>query len=384
MTNTLSDELRGDADAVVRDGERAIRRPRSPLPGSQSIDDPRRVAVAMELDRVADQVLPQHGQQVGSPSTVGSGSVGAARSRRRTPRSAMDEVVECRRPAPRRGRPRSARRCSRPTRENVSRSLISTCMRLAPSTANADVLDAALVELVAVPLLQQLAERGDLAQRLLQIVRGDVGELLEFGVGPPQIRRSARPVAVLADPGWPRVRRRSAAACSRRRRRSTGCPWGPCGTIRSPKLPSVMRRHAAASVVQRTGDRAAHHDRQRDAEADERDHHGDEQPRRASAGSGRDARFRRSARPRRCFVLARRKALGGCRIRPCRGQSRLRSIAPRRHLGRRSAMRGSAIRRPPRRRALLDRVEVGEQFGMSRRPARGRSAAASFSASCPA
>ncbi len=51
----------------------------------------------------------------------------------------------------------------------------------------ADVFGAAFVELVAVSLLQQLAERGDLAQRLLQIVGGDVGELLEFGVGPPQL-----------------------------------------------------------------------------------------------------------------------------------------------------------------------------------------------------
>ena len=64
---------------------------------------------------------------------------------------------------------------------------MSTCMRLAPSTANADVFDAALVELVAVALLEQLAERGHLAQRLLQVVRGDVGELLEFGVGAPQL-----------------------------------------------------------------------------------------------------------------------------------------------------------------------------------------------------
>ena len=76
---------------------------------------------------------------------------------------------------------------ARPTRENVSRSLISTCMPLGPVDREVDVLPAALVELVAVPLLQQLAERGHLAQRLLQVVRGHVGELLELGVGPAQL-----------------------------------------------------------------------------------------------------------------------------------------------------------------------------------------------------
>ena len=51
----------------------------------------------------------------------------------------------------------------------------------------ADVFRAAVVEFVAVPLLQQLAERGHLAQRLLQIVGRDVGELFEFGVGAAQL-----------------------------------------------------------------------------------------------------------------------------------------------------------------------------------------------------
>ena len=51
----------------------------------------------------------------------------------------------------------------------------------------ADVLGAALIEFVAVALLEQLTERGDLAQRFLQIVGCDIGELLELGVGPPQL-----------------------------------------------------------------------------------------------------------------------------------------------------------------------------------------------------
>ena len=52
-----------------------------------------------------------------------------------------------------------------------------------------DVLVGALVELAAVAALQCLAEACDLAQRLLQVVRGDIGELLELGVGALQVER---------------------------------------------------------------------------------------------------------------------------------------------------------------------------------------------------
>ena len=45
-----------------------------------------------------------------------------------------------------------------------------------------DVLLAALVELSRVAALEHLAEARDLAQRLLEVVGGDVGELLELGV----------------------------------------------------------------------------------------------------------------------------------------------------------------------------------------------------------
>ena len=54
-----------------------------------------------------------------------------------------------------------------------------------------DVLVGALVELAAVARLQRLAEARDLAQRLLQVVGGDVGELLELGVGARQLERLA-------------------------------------------------------------------------------------------------------------------------------------------------------------------------------------------------
>ena len=55
-------------------------------------------------------------------------------------------------------------------------------MRLAPSTAKSMYWSRALVELALVAALEHLAEARDLAQRLLQVVRGDVGELLELGL----------------------------------------------------------------------------------------------------------------------------------------------------------------------------------------------------------
>jgi hypothetical protein len=61
----------------------------------------------------------------------------------------------------------------RPPRENDHREL--------------DVLVGPLVELPAVAALQQLAEAGDLAQRLLQVVAGHVGELLQVAVGPLEV-----------------------------------------------------------------------------------------------------------------------------------------------------------------------------------------------------
>lgn len=52
-----------------------------------------------------------------------------------------------------------------------------------------DVLVGALVQLLAVAPLEELGEAGDLAQGLLEVVRGDVGELFELGVGAPQVGR---------------------------------------------------------------------------------------------------------------------------------------------------------------------------------------------------
>ena len=159
---------------------------------------------------------------VGSPSTWGSGRAGRTIS-------APDSSIEVARllSAVSSAASRSTSVCvalSRPTREKVSRSLISTCIRLAPSTAKPMYSVPRSSSLSPYRFSSSWQNDGDLAQRLLQVVRRDVGELLEFGVGPPQlvglfVERLAWPTATR------RVRRRSAAACSRRRPRWPGCPW---------------------------------------------------------------------------------------------------------------------------------------------------------------
>ena len=76
----------------------------------------------------------------------------------------------------------------------------------------ADVLPRLVVELRSVLALEQLAEVGDLAQRFGQVVRGDVGELLEVGVRAGQLgarrldlaqgvgRRPAHPLDIAPHP----------------------------------------------------------------------------------------------------------------------------------------------------------------------------------------
>ncbi len=52
-----------------------------------------------------------------------------------------------------------------------------------------DVLIGPGVQLATVAALEELGEAGDLPQRLLQIVGGDVRELLQLGVGALQVGR---------------------------------------------------------------------------------------------------------------------------------------------------------------------------------------------------
>ena len=69
---------------------------------------------------------------------------------------------------------------------------MSSCMRRAPSTAKPMNSSASCVELAPVAPRQELRVAGHHAQRLLQVVRGHVGELLQLAVGARQLgRRSA-------------------------------------------------------------------------------------------------------------------------------------------------------------------------------------------------
>ena len=79
-----------------------------------------------------------------------------------------------------------------------------------------DVLVGALVELPAVARLERLAEARDLPQRLLEIVRGHIGELLEVGVRAGQLERLALDAA--------RARRRPRPARARSARASPRSP----------------------------------------------------------------------------------------------------------------------------------------------------------------
>ena len=143
----------------------------------------------------------------------------AVRRPRRPRRRARRRAV---RAPPRRARPRSIRSCARvirPTRENVEQVVDERLHPLRAVDGELDVLVRALVELAAVAALEHLGEARDLAQRLLQVVRGDVGELLELLVGALELLRPAR-----SAPAPPRAarrpRRRSARASPRRRCRA--------------------------------------------------------------------------------------------------------------------------------------------------------------------
>ena len=92
--------------------------------------------VAAELDRVADQVL-EHERRAASRSPQTTGRRPSTSTV--APVSSMAErerLAALRRRARRRRRARAGA-STRPTREKASRSLISSCMRLAPSTAKA-------------------------------------------------------------------------------------------------------------------------------------------------------------------------------------------------------------------------------------------------------
>ncbi len=145
-------------------------------------------------------------------------------------------------------------------------------------------LVAPIVELVAVALLQQLAERRDLAQRFLQVVRGDVGELLKLGVGAAQLGGLRVQVGGLAGrDGLRGAGVVSSASTSslriprRRRRRRAGPPGrrARCGG-RSHRPPPGRRPPAAGAAAGRRP--AAQHDRQRRRREQEDDQDGHVDP----------------------------------------------------------------------------------------------------------
>jgi hypothetical protein len=80
-------------------------------------------------------------------------------------------------------------RSSRTASARLSARFVSTGSKLSLRAVHgeADVLLGLVVELIGVLTLEQLTEVGDLAQRLGQVVRGDVGELLEVGIGPGEL-----------------------------------------------------------------------------------------------------------------------------------------------------------------------------------------------------
>ena len=192
--------------------------------------------VAAELDRVADQVLEHEPEQRRARRTTSAGGPSTSTS---APVSSMagpsvavrlgDELVAVDELA--------AARSMRPTRENASRSLIRSCMRFAPSTAKPMYWSARSSSWPRVAALEQLAEARDLAQRLLEVVRGDVGELLELGVGALQRERLGVDLR-LGRAQDLELARRSARASPRRRCRARdvarAAGRGSCGRSAPP------------------------------------------------------------------------------------------------------------------------------------------------------
>ena len=275
----LVGELLGDPDAVVGHAEE----PFAVVSAAALLtldDDPRRDSLAPELHRVADQVLPQHRQQGrvavdGGKRLLGSHDLGARFLDR------GGQVAE--RGVQRRVEVDLGVRGVQPPDPGEGEQVVDQRLHaLGAVDREPDVFGTAFVELVAVPLLEQLAERRDLAQRLLQVVRGDVGELLEFGVGPPQL------LGLLVERRHAADRDASSSSTIRCRMSSTSAAMarmsrGPRGVMRSPKLPSVMRRHAAASAASGRVTALRTSSASTIAIADEHHHHGDGQHRRASA-----------------------------------------------------------------------------------------------------
>ncbi len=71
-----------------------------------------------------------------------------------------------------------------------------SCIRSAPRTTRSRIVPGLVVEFVADRGVEELEIARDHPQRLLEIVRDDVGELFEFGVGPGERLGTARELAL--------------------------------------------------------------------------------------------------------------------------------------------------------------------------------------------
>ncbi len=150
-----------------------------PSVGRAVIVHGRHLAIALNLIAFEIRFWNSEVSSDGSPRTVGRSPISTigvllARSARRGPgRAVLGRGPQVH------GREPGRRAADSGEREQVEDQLLHP---LRPVDREVEVLLPALVELVAVALLEELAEARDLAQRLLQVVRGDVGELLELGV----------------------------------------------------------------------------------------------------------------------------------------------------------------------------------------------------------
>lgn len=139
----------------------------------------------MELQGVGEQVLPEHAELGGVAEHGGQRVVGDLRARllRRHAEGAQGALDECLEVD-------LAALVVHPAHTGEGQQVVDEHLHAVGAVdGEGDVLVGALVELLAVAPLEELGEAGDLAQGLLEVVRGDVGELLQFGVGPPEVGR---------------------------------------------------------------------------------------------------------------------------------------------------------------------------------------------------
>ena len=148
-----------------------------------------------ELDRVADQVLEQRDQQRAFALHHGHGAdldgrIGRFDRLGHVGHRSGDDVVE---------QHLGGRHARAPDARQGQQVVDEFLHPRRTVDGEVDVAVSALVQLAAVPLLQHLAERRDLAEWLLQIVRGHVGELLQFTVGGGQLVPTLVDLAKLSD-----------------------------------------------------------------------------------------------------------------------------------------------------------------------------------------